>query len=101
MFAFLSTLFGSLAGFFAQWMTKKAALGTAAVAVILTLTAGFWFALQTLMSSVLIAAPALCELSWLMPSNTGACIAAVVSAKIVQAVYYWHMVNLKVFGSIQ
>lgn len=97
---FLATLFGSLAGFFAQWMTKKAALGTAALAAVAVLTVGFWAALKGIATSVLVVAPALCPLSWLMPSNTGACIAAIVSALLVRAVYRWHIENIKILSYI-
>jgi len=97
---FFAALFGSLASFFAQWLTKKAALGAAALTVMAGLTVGFWVALKGLMTAVLVAAPSLCALDWLLPNNTGACFAAVISAHIVRAVYDWHIQNIKVLSYI-
>lgn len=97
---FLAALLGSFAGFFTQWMTKKAAMGTAALASIFALTLGFWAALKALMTSVLVAAPALCEMSWLIPSNASLCVAVCVSATVVKAVYDWHVQNIKVLSYI-
>lgn len=97
---FLAALLGSFAGFFGQWMTKKAALGTAALASIAGLTVGFWLGLKALMVGVLVAAPALCELSWLIPSNTAGCVAVMVSSTVVRAVYDWHIQNIKVLSYI-
>lgn len=100
MIQFLATLLGSLAGFFGQWMTKKAALGTAALASILALTLGFWAALKAAASAVLIAAPAICELSWLIPNNAMACLSAMIAGTVVRAVYDWHIQNIKVLSYI-
>jgi len=97
---FLAALFGSLAGFFGQWMTKKAALGTAALAAVAGLSVGFWVALKGLMAGVLVAAPVLCQLSWLIPSNASVCFAVVVSATVVRAVYDWHVQNIKILSYI-
>ena len=97
---FLAALFGSFAGFFTHWMTKKAAMGTAALASILALTLGFWAALKAMMQGVLVAAPAFCEMSWLIPSNAVACVAVSVSATVVKAVYDWHIQNIKVLSTI-
>lgn len=100
MIQFLVGILGSLAGFFGQWMTKKAAMGTAALASFAALTVGFWAALKALIAGVLVAAPAFCELSWLVPSNTSACVAVAVSATVVRAVYDWHVENIKVLSYI-
>lgn len=100
MFAFLASLLGSLAGFFGQWMTKKAAMGAAALASLAALTVGFWAALKGLMLGVLVVAPGFCELSWLVPDNTAACFAVMVSATIIRAVYNWHVENIKVLSYI-
>lgn len=100
MIQILVALFGSLIGFFAQWMTKKAALGTAAVASMLVLTLGFWAAIKAAATAVLVAVPALCELSWLIPGNATACLSAVIGARIVRAIYDWHIENIKVLSYI-
>lgn len=97
---FLGALFASLASFFGAWLTKKAALGAAALTSIAALTLGFWVALKALMTGVLVAAPTLCALDWLIPDNTSACVAVVVSARIVRAVYDWHIQNIKVLSYI-
>lgn len=97
---FLAALLASMAGFFTQWMTKKAAMGTAALAAVLALTIGFWASLKALMQGVLVVAPAFCELSWLIPDNTAACVAVCVSATVVKAVYDWHIENIKVLSYI-
>lgn len=100
MIAFLASLLGSLAGFFGQWMTKKAAVGAAALSALAALTLGFWVALKGLMAGVLVVAPSFCEMSWLIPSNAAACVAVAVSATIVRAVYDWHVENIKVLSYI-
>lgn len=97
---FLAGLFGSLVSFFGQWMTKKAAAGTAAVAALTAFSVGFWVALKALMAGVLVAAPSLCALSWLIPSNAAACVSVIVSASVVRAVYDWHIENIKVLSYI-
>lgn len=100
MIAFFASLLGSLAGFFGQWMTKKAAMGTAALAALGALTFGFWVSLKALMTGILVVAPAFCELSWLIPNNTAACVSVVISATVVRAVYDWHIENIKVLSYI-
>lgn len=100
MIQFLAAILASLAGFFGQWMTKKAALGSAAVAALAALTLGFWVALKALMTGILVAAPAFCELSWLIPSNAAACVSVAISATVVRAVYDWHIENIKVLSYI-
>lgn len=98
--AFLASLLGSLAGFFGQWMTKKAALGTAALASIAGLTIGFWAALKALATGVLVVAPSVCALSWMIPDNADTCLAVSLSAMLVRAVYDWHIQNIKVLSYI-
>jgi len=100
MIQFLAGILGSLAGFFGQWMTKKAALGTAALAAMAGLTIGFWLSLKAIVMSVLVAAPGFCALSWLVPSNTAECVAICVSATVVRAIYDWHIENIKVLSYI-
>lgn len=100
MIQFLAGILGSLAGFFGQWMTKKAAIGSAALAALAAFTIGFWVALKALMMGVLVAAPSICELSWLIPDNAAACVSVCISATIVKAVYDWHVENIKVLSYI-
>jgi len=100
MIQFFAAILGSMAGMLGQWMTKKAALGTAAVTAFGLLTYGVWIALKAAMMGVLVAAPAFCELSWLIPDNTAACFGAMISATVVKAVYDWHVENIKILSYI-
>ena len=97
---FIAALFGSLAGFFGQWMTKKMALGAAALAALAGLTGGLWVALKAVIAGVLVAAPSACELGWLIPGNATTCLSVAISATVVRAIYDWHVQNIKVLSYI-
>ncbi len=97
-------LFGSLAGFFATWMTKKTALGVAAVAVFGTLTVGLMAVITAAINIVLAVAPmpdmVIFGFWYFMPSTLPACVSAIVAADIAAAIYAWNVENLKLIAYI-
>lgn len=102
MLTFLQGLFGSLAGFFGQWMAKKTALATAAVAVSITLTLALAATLKGLMIGFTAILP-----DWMatgfdavIPGNFPVMVAAVISAKVARFIYDWNMENLKIISYI-
>lgn len=96
MAAWIGTLFASLAGFFAQWFTKKTVTATAAVAGSLALTAAFVAALHGLQNQLSASVPSwVIGLGYFVPDNAALCFSAVVSAKIARWIYDYHMSVLK------
>lgn len=100
----LQGLFASIAGFFAQWVTKKTAFGLAAVGVFGALTV----ALLALIAAAITAALAGIGLpTWVawgfwffMPSGLPAAAAAVISAQVSVGVYRWNMENLRLLAYV-
>lgn len=102
MFTFLQTLFGSLAGFFGQWLAKKTAMATAAVAVSVALTLALAATLKGLLIGFVAVLP-----SWMatgfdaiVPGNFPVVVSAVISAKVARFIYDWNMENLKLISYI-
>lgn len=91
--AFISSLFTSLASFFAQWFTKTVALRLAAVAVMLAATATFVGAINGIMSSLSRVMPDTLRIaaSWFLPDNVSLCLGAYVSARLIKWAYDYHM----------
>jgi len=102
MIAILQGLFGSLAGFFGQWMVKKTAMATAAVTVAIALTLAMAATITALLSGFVAVLP-----SWLgtgldmvIPGNLPVMVAAVISARTARFIYEWNMENLKIISYI-
>lgn len=95
--AALSSLFTVFVNFFVTFLTKRLAFNAAAVAVFLSLTTAFIFALRGLFLGISYAMPneIVIAISWFMPSNASACIAAYLSAMTARYIYD---VNQKVFS---
>lgn len=94
-----TSFFASLASFFGQFMAKRFALGMAALAVMATVTTGFYATCSALLNGVSAALP-----SWpgmeiavwvaapeILPVAVSACIAADVAV----ALYQWNQKQLK------
>lgn len=89
MGAFFVGLFSSLAGFFAQYLTKKLSIGLAAITAFVALTAAFYGAIFALLSGLYVALPATAVqyMSYCIPSNFPACLSAVIAGEFVAAAY--------------
>jgi hypothetical protein len=100
----LLNLFSGIVGFFAQYLTKKVALGAAAVAVIAGLTISMVAAAKLLVIGVLVTVPQSAALvqgfNMVMPSNFIVCLAAIASAHTGIALYKWNMENVKILSYI-
>jgi len=100
----LTGVLGSLAAgaitFIAQLLTKRLALVTVAVGIIATVTAGFYAAIQALISGIAVSVPAeITQYAGIVcPDNAPGCAAAVISAHFLRWAYDWHVkiVTLKV-----
>lgn len=101
----LATLFGGLASFFAQWLTKKTALATAAVATFTALTVALYSALSAIIGGVMTSFPAggsvVASIIWMaVPDNAPACISAAVATDTAIALYCWNAQNLKLVATV-
>jgi hypothetical protein len=99
--ALLVTLFTGLAGFLAQYVTKKMAIGLALVAVLATITVALLLAMRALIAGI---APTIGSgnisigLSIAIPSNASACITAVIACWTMCTIYTWKKKALTLFA---
>lgn len=97
----LGSLFTGLITFFAQFVTRRIALLTAAILIITTLTTSFFLALNGLVSATQILLPSVVtqNMGLFLPSNISACITAIATAKTLRWAYDWNVkvVQLKLF----
>jgi len=98
----LVVLIGSLAGFFAQFMVKKLAIGVAAVAAFAILTVAAMACISTFMNSILslptLPAGIIQGFAFFMPTNFAACIGALFSSEVCAAAYRWSVTQLKLLN---
>ena len=89
----IGSLFTSLVGFFASFVTKRLLLIAAAVTAAVFFTGGFISALDSLFSSLAVSMPASIVIgaSWVVPSNFVPCASAIISAYILRWVYDWQI----------
>lgn len=97
---FLASLFGSLVDFFAKYFTKKVAMGSAAIATFAIMTLAFAGLINTLITGVLIAAPASCGVVFLIPDNAPYLVSSMASAYLARFAYDWHRENLRLVSYI-
>lgn len=85
----LGGLFTGLVDFFLKFVTKKVAIGAAAITLFLTFTAVFIAALYALISSITVGIPQSISLAigWFIPSNAGLCLSAYWAALTARWVY--------------
>jgi len=83
--------------FFAKYFTKKIAIFTAVVVVLTSLTAAFVVAIKALYLGVVAVAPSELSIamSWIVPSNASACVAAYISARLIRYAYDWNVALAK------
>jgi len=101
--AWLGTAFGSLIGFFAQWVTKKTALGLAVITMIAGLTLTLYLTLKVMVASLavyIVNKWILMGMSVIWPSNAEACIAAMLSCDVAIYLYRNHVENIKAMSYI-
>ncbi len=81
--------FTSLVNLFLKYFTKRFALGAAATATFLIFLAAFIAALTAIISSLSMAMPASLSLamSWFIPANATACLAAYFAALTARFIY--------------
>jgi len=100
----MASLFGSLAGFFATWVTKKAALGAAAVSVFAILTLALMAAIATAINTALhvFSVPHWFAVGFnlFMPPSFVAGVAAIIAAHAAVALYRWNVENLKILAYV-
>lgn len=95
----IQALFVGLAGWLGQWMAKKTAFATAAVAAFGVLTVGLFTGLSVIVQSLAINLPAGTVWSaglWItVPDNGPAVVAATLSCDAALALYRWNVENLR------
>lgn len=97
------TLFGNIAAWFGAWLTKKAALGAAAVTTFGILTGAFYGAMSLLIAGLVTTFPAVEHqaLLWVaLPDNVALFVAATIGADTAVALYRWNVENLRLTAYI-
>lgn len=89
LIAALIALFQSAITFFLKFMTRKFAAIASATAIFVGLTAALIIALNVIIAGITYTMPneITMAISWIMPSNTTACVSAYYSAVSVKFVY--------------
>lgn len=97
----LITLIGNLAGMLGIQLAKKTTFIAAIIVASTALTVAFGIAIQATLSAILVSMPgALAAGSIFLPSNTGGCIAAFVTAKLARMFYDLNMKNLEMSSNV-
>lgn len=103
MGAFLASAFGGLVSFFAQWVTKKTALGVTMITTIAALTLALYLTLKLLVASllaVIVNKWVLIGMAVVWPPNADACVAAMFACDIAVFLYRTHIENIKAIAYI-
>jgi len=89
--ALIATLLLKLFEFFARFLTKKLALVAVGVAVATSLTVAFVAAMDSAAGALSASLPSelFAHAGLILPSNVGACIAVLVSARLAAWAYWW------------
>lgn len=99
--ALLVNLFTGIAGFFAQYIGKKAAFGLAAVAIFSTLTTGLFALMRTTINSLANGTQLTGIVAQLfgaaIPPVAPACISAIVTVWVACTLYKWQAKSLDIF----
>jgi len=97
----LVSLFGSIAGFLAQYFSKKLTIGLAFVATLTAITAALLLGMRGLIAAI---APVLGQgnfaygLSLAIPPNASACVTAIVACWSACTLYSWKRKALQLFS---
>jgi uncharacterized membrane protein YjjP (DUF1212 family) len=89
----ISGLLTSLIGFLAQFISKRLSIVLIAITTLTALTTAFAAAITALVSGISAATPEYFSIaaSWIVPSNTVACLSACVSGRFIRWVYEWNV----------
>lgn len=97
------SLFGGLVGFFSQWLTKRVAIGTAAVAVFSAVTASMYGVMSAALQGLAVSLPAHEGVSlafWVAaPGNLPTAVSAVFGADAAVALYAWNVKLLRLVSA--
>jgi len=97
--AWLTSLFTSLATFFAQWLTRRAAFIAAGIATFAGMVAALYGGMAAIAGGLSVAFPSggvIATGIWLfLPDNAPVCGAAMIAADVALSLFYWQNVNLK------
>jgi hypothetical protein len=100
--ALIAGLFGSLATFLARFVGIKFAFGAAAVAAFAVLTIGFLAVIASTLTAIAWSGTLpdgfIMGFSYFMPSNFPTVVSALISLKIVAALYRWNNRQLVLFA---
>lgn len=100
----LVSMFSCLVDFFVRWLTKKAAIGLAAVAVFAGLTLVLWAAIGAALATVVAVVPAdsyfLMGMWVAIPDNAQAVVSATVACDTAIALYRWNVQNLRLMSYV-
>ncbi|WP_137940348.1 DUF5455 family protein [Chitinivorax sp. B] len=100
--AFLMGLFGGLATWLGQWLTKKTAIGVAAVAAFTSMTVTMWSVCMGAIAALKYSLPdpVMAVAGQVLPSNLPACVAAYIAARMARAFYDWNVETLKIMSYV-
>jgi len=89
----LGSLFSGFIEFFAKYLTKKLAVVAAVIAAIGALTLGFFLSIYGLVSSIAYQMPPEISVAFslVIPSNSMACVSAILSAHVFRWAYDWNV----------
>lgn len=94
----LQSLFGSIAGFFADFIGKRLAISMTAIATLATMTAALYGALSLLLHGIVAGLPDIPGVHlgiWVAcPDNLPACFSALLSTDTTIALYRWNLKNI-------
>jgi hypothetical protein len=95
----IGTFFTSTIGFFAAYLTRRIAVVTAVVAVILSLTVAFIAAIEGMISSIPYVAPDFTGAFAIVPGNFSTCVSIMLTAKVLKWAYSWNvaLAQIKLF----
>lgn len=97
-------IFSGLTDFFVRFVTKKTALGAAAVTVFSGLTLALFASIGALLQGIVAVFPtdsAILMGLWVaIPDNTQAVVSAVIAADTAVALYRWNVENLRLLSYI-
>jgi len=95
------TLVTSIVSYIGLQLSKKTIFATAAVAAFLALTSACVLAIKAAAVAAIYSLPSwMGSVGMLLPSNTAACIGALMSAKTAVMIYRYHVENLKIVSFI-
>ena len=89
----LASAFGTLFTWFVTFMTKRLAIVTAAILVIVALTSALWATIEGSLAALSLALPNefSAALGMILPSNASTCISIIISAHMLRYAYEWNI----------